>query len=227
MNLFCIPCAGGSAYMFKKMERMLPENIKLCPLEISGRGIRFNEPLFQHISEAADDLYENIRTKLSEDYCMLGFSMGGILTYELCRRLSKNSNKMPKTVFILGSEPPEIFSDTEYHNLSDEEFKKKLISNNGIPKELIKNSELFDFYLPILRADFRMCETYKSSSDNTKIDVDFHLINGIEDNINRKYLSLWNNYCRKCTMDFVPGNHFFINSNMYETVIAIKKNLFC
>ncbi|MBQ9981832.1 MAG: hypothetical protein IJP18_04625 [Oscillospiraceae bacterium] len=118
--------------------------------------------------------------------------MGGILAYELCCKLQKNGCKMPKSVFILGSEPPEYFSSTQYHKLDDKEFKKKLISIEGIPTELI---------------------------------LTFHLINGISDTIDRTKLKLWRNYCYRCTMDFVPGNHFFINSNIYETTRAINKNL--
>lgn len=149
--------------------------------------------------------------------------MGGILAYELCCKLQKNGCKMPKSVFILGSEPPEYFSSTQYHKLDDKEFKKKLISIEGIPTELILNSELFDVYLPALRADFEMCETYKNKT--TKLNLTFHLINGISDTIDRTKLKLWRNYCYRCTMDFVPGNHFFINSNIYETTRAINKNL--
>ncbi|WP_037298578.1 thioesterase II family protein [Ruminococcus flavefaciens] len=225
MNLFCIPCAGGSAYMFRKIGEMLPPDIKLCPLEIPGRGSRFNEELESDLSSVANDLYESIKDRLDEDYCILGFSMGGILAYELCCRLMSHHRKMPGSVFILGSEPPEHFSNTEYHKLDDESFKKKLISINGIPRELIDNSELFDFYIPVLRADFTMCETYKNEHDAVRFDVSFHLINGISDDINRKQLDLWRNYCRSCTMDFVPGDHFFINTNIYETATAITKNL--
>lgn len=227
MNLFCIPCAGGSAYMFRKMEKMLPSDIQLCPLEIPGRGSRFNENLVSDLSSVANDLYEGIKNRLDEAYYILGFSMGGILAYELCYRLKQHHKKMPEAVFLLGSEPPECFSNTEYHKLDDDSFKEKLIAIHGIPQEIIENSELFDFYIPVLRADFTMCETYQNEHEIVKFDVRFHLINGISDDIDRTQLDLWRNYCSSCTMDFVPGNHFFINTHMHETAVAISKNLGC
>lgn len=211
--------------MFRKIETLLPDGIKICPLEIPGRGSRFNEELVTDIEFVAEDLYNNIRERLDEEYCILGFSMGGILAYELCFLLKKHHKRMPSSVFLLGSEPPEFFSHTEYHKLDDDKFKDKLISINGIPGELIENSELFNFYIPILRADFTMCETYEHHHEAVRFDVCFHLINGIRDDIDRSRLVSWSNYCRSCTMDFVPGDHFFINSNMYETATAITKNL--
>ena len=225
MNIFCIPCAGGSAYMFRKIEKLLPSGTVIVPLEIAGRGSRFTEKLNQCIEETADDLYNRIKERTSDDYCILGFSMGGIIAYELCRRIYNNGLKMPKSVFILGTEPPEYFSKTEYHKLNDNDFKEKLISINGIPEELVQNKELFSIYLPALRADFRMCENYHKENNTVKFDVSFHLINGINDDISIEQLELWKNYCRDCTMDFVPGNHFFINSNISETALAISKNL--
>ncbi|MBP1566530.1 MAG: hypothetical protein J6A58_12345 [Oscillospiraceae bacterium] len=77
---------------------MHTEYIKLCPLEIAGRGSRFNEKLNYCVSDAVDDLYKNIKIQLDEEYCILGFSMGGILAYELCCKLQKNGCKMPKSV---------------------------------------------------------------------------------------------------------------------------------
>ncbi|MDE6847880.1 MAG: hypothetical protein K2O29_02785 [Ruminococcus sp.] len=227
MNIFCIPCAGGSAYMFRKIEGLLPSDAVIIPLEIAGRGSRFNEKLNQCIEETANDLYNSIKDRTDSDYCILGFSMGGIIAYELCRKIYDNGLKMPISVFMLGTEPPEFFSRTEYHKLSDSDFRKKMISINGIPEELVQNSELFDVYLPALKADFKMCETYRKKDDTVRFDVNFHLINGIKDSISIEQLELWKNYCRKYTMDFVPGNHFFINSNLTETALAISKNLVC
>lgn len=36
MNLFCIPCAGGSAVMFKKIQNLLLQEVKVRLLELAG-----------------------------------------------------------------------------------------------------------------------------------------------------------------------------------------------
>ena len=125
MNIFGIPCAGGSAYIFRKFENLLPPDTVIIPLEIAGRGSRFAEELNQCIEETADDLYNSMKDMTDNDYCILGFSMGGIIAYELCRRIYYNGLKMPVSVFILGTEPPEIFSHTEYHKLVTAISRKK------------------------------------------------------------------------------------------------------
>ena len=48
----------------------------------------------------------------------------------------------------------------QIYHLPDDEFKKALGRFEGTPKEILENQELMDFFLPMLRADFTMDETY-------------------------------------------------------------------
>ncbi|MNW69143.1 Thioesterase domain protein [compost metagenome] len=46
VTLFCLPHAGGSASIFAKWRNLLDCLIKLYPIELAGRGERFNEKVF-------------------------------------------------------------------------------------------------------------------------------------------------------------------------------------
>lgn len=226
MNLFCIPCAGGSAAMFKKIESLLIPEVKVRPLEMAGRGSRFQEEPYVEVHSAVNDLYQKISGVIDEeDYSFLGFSMGGILAFELCRLLQENGRKPPLGMFFLGIEPPHIKSSTQYHKLNDTEFKEKMVAMGGIPKEVFQYDDLFQIYLPALKADFQLCETYRFSGKSYRFDSKFYLINGLNDTISHSVLKQWKRYCYKCQMDFVPGIHFFINTNTIETCRSINRNL--
>lgn len=212
--------------MFKKIQDLLLQNVTVRPMELAGRGSRFAEEPYADVSCAVNDLYQKISGWIDqEDYCIMGFSMGGILTFELCRKIGQMGRKLPSGVFFLGVEPPHIKSGTEYHKLDDREFRQAMISIGGIPEEVSQCEELFDIYLPALRADFQLCETYCFTGQIIKFDFNFYLINGLNDSISRCVLDQWAWYCKKCQLDFVPGVHFFINTNTSETCRCINKGL--
>ncbi len=212
--------------MFKKIQDLLPFKVKVQPLELAGRGSRFLERPYADVKMAVDDLYQSINGRIDgEDYCVMGFSMGGILAFELCREIFQNGRKLPLGVFFLGAEPPHIKSKTAYHKLNDREFRQEMMAMGGIPEEVSFRDELFDLYLPALRADFQICETYCFTKQPYKFDFNFYLINGLDDTIRPSVLNEWALYCKKCQMDFVPGGHFFINTNTSETCRSINRNL--
>lgn len=65
-----------------------------------------------------------------------------------------------KYLFISGSRIPSIPEPKPIYHLPDEAFKRELGRFEGTPKEILENQELLDFFLPMLRADFTMDETY-------------------------------------------------------------------
>lgn len=212
--------------MFKKIQNLLLQNVKVSPLELAGRGSRFMEEPYADVKGAVNDLYQKISGWIDqEDYCFMGFSMGGIIAFELCRKIQQMGRKLPSGVLFLGVEPPHIKSRTEYHKLNDREFRQAMISMGGIPEEVSQCDELFDLYLPALKADFQLCETYCFTGQTIKFDFNFYLINGLDDSISRSVLEQWSWYCKKCQLDFVPGVHFFINTNTSETCRSINKDL--
>lgn len=53
INLICIPHAGGSAVVYMKWKKFLNNNVRLHPIELSGRGSRYLEPFYITIEDAA------------------------------------------------------------------------------------------------------------------------------------------------------------------------------
>jgi surfactin synthase thioesterase subunit len=51
VNLLAFPCAGGSATMYLRWRRLLPQWICLVPVELPGRGVRFDERPIECLDE--------------------------------------------------------------------------------------------------------------------------------------------------------------------------------
>lgn len=217
MILFCLPYAGGSEVIYYKWKRYLNSSIYLEPIELKGRGKRFNENFYANLEEAIEDMFENIKDKiLYDEYAIYGHSMGSLLAYELYYKIYNENVKMPKYIFFSGYKAPSIpRKEKQIYLLPYEEFIKEVIELGGIPQEVADNEELLQLFTPILRNDFKMLEKYLYKEKKYKIQCDISILNGKEDDITLEELLAWKNHGDKGFKVYnFEGNHFFINTNV-------------
>lgn len=228
MVLFCLPYAGGSESIYYKWKRCLNYSIELEPIELKGRGKRFNETFYESLEEAVYDIFENIKAKIADDdFAIYGHSMGSLLAYELYYKLYNENVKMPKHIFFSGYKPPSIArEERQIYLLPDDEFIKEVIDLGGTPEELVENEELLQLFIPILRSDFRILENYIYREKKDKIQCDISILNGKEDDITLEEILAWKNHAgRNFKVYNFEGNHFFINTNVENITNIINKTL--
>lgn len=222
MKLFCLPYAGGSSAMYYKWNKYLDKNIKLYAVELRGRGSRINELLYNNIEEAVDDIFNYIKGEIEEEYAIFGHSMGSILAYELYYKILDEKLDKPKHIFFSGQKSPNIARDDEkLSELGDEEFIDKVISLGGTPKEIIKDVDILNLFIPILKSDFKLLEKYHYIQGRNKIGCDVSILNGKKDDIKFNEIIEWQNQVSKeCKIYEFNDGHFFIN-NEIETITDI------
>ncbi len=229
IKLFCLPYAGGSAMIYKSWKRYLDSRIDLRPVELAGRGLRFKEPLYSNAEEAVNDLCNNIIEQLDEEpFAFFGHSMGTILTYELVQKVIAQTKKVPLHVFFSGRYPPFVdVKNEKIHMLPDKEFLAELKHLGGMDNEVLENKEILELFLPILRSDYKLVDTYRHNGSIAKFNCDITVLNGNSDKyIEGKEVNRW----RECTInncwfyEFDDG-HFFINKYKEEVAAVINKML--
>lgn len=228
MKLFCLPYAGGSETIYYKWKKHLNFFIQLEPIELKGRGKRFNESFYETLEEAVEDIFQNIKEKIVYDeYIIYGHSMGSLLAYELYYKIASKNLRIPKHIFFSGYKSPNIKrKENHTHLLSDEEFIKEVIDLGGTPEELLENKELLQLFIPILRSDFRMLENYVYKNRRDKIQCDISVLNGKEDDITQEEILAWKNHGDKgFKVHNLEGGHFFINTNIEIITDIINKTL--
>lgn len=228
IKLFCIPCAGGSATSYLKWERFLQYKIELCPIELKSRGVRIKEDQYNDIDEAVTDIMNVIKDDIvDEDYALFGHSMGALIVYELYYKLLENNIPLPKNIFIFGKEPPSIpYTGKIFHEMEEEKFKDSIIELGGVPSEVSDNKEVFDFFLPIIRNDFKITEEYRFKEKNELMHCNLTVINGTEDKISSKNLDEYESYT---TGEFklykIKGGHFQLFEKPMDTIKIINNIL--
>ena len=147
----------------------------------------------------------------SSAYALFGYSMGGLIVYELYRKMVKMGYPKPLHLFISARAAPTA-DIVRLHHLPDKVFIDQLLTLDGMQKELCENKEMLRHFLPIIRADFGIHETYLFNTKRPMIDCDLSVFYGNKDNfVSKEGIMEWSNFAaRNCWFYEFPGGHFFI-----------------
>lgn len=163
MRLLCLPPAGGGASTFYPLLELDSPQVAICPISLPGREDRFAEAIPASMDALAERMAIELKPLLDRPYAILGYSMGGLLGWELATRWRDMGLAQPHMLFALAARPPHRgYADGELlHNMSSERFRDRLRKLGGLPPELLEYPEVIDIYEPIVRGDLRNCETYR------------------------------------------------------------------
>jgi medium-chain acyl-[acyl-carrier-protein] hydrolase len=174
-----------------------------------------------------DAVSAEILPLVDRPFAFFGHSMGGLLSYELTRRLQHLRRPLPLCLILSASLPPNRWENAvPRHTLSDQELIAELSRMNGTPRAILHNAELMDLLLPLLRADFELCETYRPSSPSP-LNIPTTLVVGREDShVTKEDLVGWDAcICAPRELVIIPGDHFFIHTARHELLERITSVL--
>lgn len=227
VKLFCIPYAGGSAAIYNSWKNIC-ESIEVQPIELSGRGARHSEPLYNNLGEAVEDIYNTIVKKAGDsEFLIYGHSMGALLAYEVYNKLFERNNRLPTHLYVSGRQAPHSRrKKRSIHNLPYEEFKQSVMELGGTPPEFFDIPELSNLFIPILRSDFKICETYQYEEKRNKIQCPITVLSGLRDDINIEEIEAWKEHTKgSVNVKLFDGGHFFIHEYKREILQIIRNNL--
>ena len=226
LRLFCFPYAGGSAIAFRNWQQSVPSAIEVCPVQLPGRGGRTLELPHSSLNELVRAVANGLLPFLSKPFAFFGHSMGSILSFELARYLRKHYSLQPRHLFVSGRRGPQVPDcDPPTYNLPDSEFLEELRRLNGTPPQVLDHPELMQLMMPLLRADFTVCQTYKYVP-GPPLDCDITAFGGLEDKTEREHLESWREQTNSkfCLMMF-PGDHFFLHTAEQQLLEVVNFQL--
>jgi len=162
LRLYCFPYAGAAYLAFQHWRAHLSGDIELALIRLPGRGARFYEPQAASLEALAETLANAIADAQGgpEHFALFGHSMGALLAFETARALSKRGLS-PRALLVCARTAPVAHGWRErISELSDAAFLEAIRSTNGLPKGVLDSPEWLELFLPIIRADFALCENY-------------------------------------------------------------------
>lgn len=227
LRLFCFPYGGGGAASFRRWPGSLPPFVEVCPIELPGRGGRLLEPPFTRLKPLLQELSCVLLPYLDQPFAFFGHSMGGLVSFELTRLLRREYGLMPLHLFVSGRRAPQLPDpDPPIHALPESEFLQELRRYNGTPESVLENAELMELFLPVLRADFSVIETYIYQPESP-LNCSITAFGGWQDGtVGFDALAAWreqtsSTFCQK----MFPGDHFFLHSAHSTLLESISEQL--
>lgn len=227
MRMFCFPYAGGSASIFAKWSANLPPAVDIIPVQLPGRANRFNESPYDDLYLLIKDVIDGISPYLDKPFVLFGHSMGALIIFELAYSLLTTKNIKPELLIVSGSRAPSIFnSGKNIHLYDDKQFIAWLQDNGGTPDGIFDSEDSCKVFLPVLRADFKICEIYQWIVKK-KVASPILAFGGLQDVlVKREDILEWEKVTES---DFkykmIPGDHFYINNNSHLLLFNIYQAL--
>jgi medium-chain acyl-[acyl-carrier-protein] hydrolase len=213
LRLFCFPYAGGGASIFRLWRKDLFEDINVCAVQLPGRENRIAEQLYNKLTDLIKAMAEDLEPYLDVPFAFFGHSLGAKIAFEFAREIRRRRGIQPVHIFLSGSRPVHIPEPRPLHRLPDQDFIAALERYAGTPASVLQNSTFMELYLPILRADFSIDETY-AYYDEPPLNCPITAFAGNAD----KGASIadqkgWRQHTsRAFTIHTFQGDHFFIKS---------------
>jgi external thioesterase TEII len=222
-QLFLFHFAGGNCYSYEFMRARLRE-FDVVSIELPGRGRRINEPLFRDFDQAALDVHEQLRKRLTAPtYLVYGHSMGAYLALRVSN-LMKSSSRPPGYLIVSGNPGPGIRESGDgkmRYQMGRTDFINELKALGGVPPEVIENQELFAYFEPILRADFEVAEK-NGMGDEPAIDSPLYAMMGSREEKTGE-ISNWGRFTSShFGYEILEGDHFFIYNHPQRIARIIK-----
>jgi surfactin synthase thioesterase subunit len=227
LTLIALAHAGGSAKALLPLRRHLAASIELRALDLPGRGSRFKERLVSARQPLIEQLSAELASSLHKPYALFGHSLGGMLAFELAHALMRRGLSAPRALCVAAApapcsqgrrRPPETWN-------TDEALMASLRQLGATPTELFEQPELLELFLPIVRADFRLCDDIPDQPLGP-LPCPIHVYAGRRDNVEQSALHNWQRASsRAYTINFFEGDHFFVRTHTRELCSLLAEHL--
>lgn len=225
-RLFCFPFAGGGASVFRLWQSSFPEDVEVISVQYPGRENRISERPIADLHALVACITDVLMPRSDLPFAFFGHSLGAKIAFETSKELFKRNGLYPLCLLVSGCRAPHLSVDRKIHHLDDKEFVESLRLYNGTPEAVLKNTELMDIFLPMLRADFILDEKY-TSEIGVKINCPIYAFGGDQDII-APFSSIreWSRFTEKeFKATLFNGGHFFFKDQQTSFLQMIHEYL--
>jgi len=213
--------------MFRNWTRDLPPEIDVRPVQLPGRERRLMEDPYHHLTPLVAAVEHALLPYLLEPFAFFGHCLGALVAFELSRRLRDEHKLLPTALFVSAHRAPQLPDRfTPAHHLPDAEFASELRRRNGTSEEVLQNPGVMRLVLPLLRADFAVCETYPYVRGEV-LDCPITVFGGATDpSVLPEELDGWAEQTGcSCAVQILPGDHFFLQTARSQLLQRLSRDL--
>jgi medium-chain acyl-[acyl-carrier-protein] hydrolase len=225
-KLFCFPHAGASAAVYRSWTAAAGDDLLVLPVQPPGRAERGRERPHDNVEALVDDAFDGLADALTGDFVFFGHSLGALVAYLLTRRLAERGATLPRHLFVSGRAAPHL-PDTRapLRALPDNRLAAELHALGGLPDVLRREPSLLAMFLPLMRADLAVNETYRHVPGE-RLPVPVTAFGGDRDpRATEDELAAWLELGTDPAMFTYAGGHFYLEDRVPELLRVMRRRL--
>ncbi|KUF16719.1 thioesterase II family protein [Streptomyces silvensis] len=218
--------AGGSAAVFRRLIRLLPDHIRPVAAELPGRGRRWREPTLHTADDAVRDLTDLVVREVGpdEDLALFGHSMGAYLGLGVAAALERRGGPRCQVLFASANLAPQLASPLFADDTappSDEEVLDRAARFGALDAGLLRDPHIAARAAALLRADFDICDSFVRTMSWTVTESPVVVCRGQDDAFGDEHTDLWQwSSVQPLTTCTFPGGHLYLESAGAEPLAA-------
>lgn len=226
LRIFGFPHAGGGSLLFRPWLAQTPSHVEWCLAALPGREQRLNEPPLAQMGPLLEGLALAIAPLLDRPAIFLGHSMGAFIAFELIRKLMARGWAGPQLLAVSGQRAPHLPDPKPpFYHLPDAEFVAAIQRTyQSIPQELLADRALLQIFLPAMRADFTLIDTYRYQP-GPPLPLPIVAFGGTDDAlVPAANLAAWAQHTRSSFRQHLfAGGHFFLHGVRQEMLTCMLR----
>jgi isopentenyl diphosphate isomerase/L-lactate dehydrogenase-like FMN-dependent dehydrogenase/surfactin synthase thioesterase subunit len=205
-RLVCFPHAGGAADAFTALAAALPEHVELLAMQYPGRKERRSEPCAEDVATLAAQAARVLGEYADVPLSLLGHSMGALIAFETARLLEAPVTRL----FVSAARPPaDDWQEKDLDAMGDAEIVTELRRLGGVPEALLREPDVVEEILRLLRADHRVLRGYDCPPDAVVPAPITVLLADADPKNTLDQMTGWARHTtRGCATEVFPGGHF-------------------
>jgi len=220
VRLLLFHYAGGGPQVFRPWLRWVQEDVEVVAFQLPGRRPGHEHRLLTSVDEVVARASSGFLAQMDRPAVVYGHSIGALIAFEMLRACDRRGGPPARHLVVSARRAPHCAPPRRLlHALPDDEFVESLASYGGTPREILDDERLLSAFLPRLRADFALSETYRFVA-GPLLSCPVSALAGTDDvEASVSDVSEWRwQTCSSFRLQRVQGGHFFIHAR--EPVIA-------
>ncbi|MEU9115318.1 alpha/beta fold hydrolase [Streptomyces sp. NPDC048483] len=227
VQLFCLPAAGMGASAYRGWQGALGTGVEAIAVQLPGREMRFDEQPLATAEEIVERLTGPLLERADRPFALFGHSMGALLSFEIAHEAVRRG-RPPVQLIVSGLEAAHDRTPVRVnaHELPEPELLEYVLKLGGIPPEGHEYPELVSLFLPTLRADLAVGETYRYR-ERTPLPVPITALAGRDDpTVDHRRFAAWSQLtCKGVRTHLLPGEHFYLDAERQAVLDIIRSVL--
>ncbi len=225
VRLACFVHAGGSASFFRMWADGLPKDMDLLAVQYPGREDRFNEPRYTQMNPLAQGAARALIDYADAPLALFGHSLGAALAYEVACQLAQVGVPL-RHLFVSAHPAPHLQRGGALHLGSEHDLLEDIRNQGHAHCALLDDVEMRSLFLPIVRDDYQVIETYQKTRTlplDCAVDV---LVGDADSQVTGSEAQGWQDASmRPLTLQRFPGGHFYLLEQRREVVNHLLRRM--